>query len=91
MVNGEPAECVGHEREASVAMRDDARRILDDLSDDDMPAVLRLLVSVKARRHRANYAVDLNTDEALTYLVRLSEDEGLYKADYSGYLAQFDK
>lgn len=76
-----------------MAMRDDARRLLDDLPEDDMPAVLRLLAAVKARRHHKRFsaAVDPETDEALTDLVRLSEESGQYQLDYSDYAAKFNQ
>lgn len=76
-----------------MAMRDDARRLLDDLPEDDMPAVVRLLKAVKARRHHQRYSamVDAKTDEALSELVELSEDAGLYQIDYSDYVAKFNQ
>jgi hypothetical protein len=74
-----------------MAMRDDARQLLDDLPDEEMTLVVQFLRSVKAlpSKQRRLRPIDPGVDSALTDLVRTSEDLGLYQQDYSDYYARF--
>jgi hypothetical protein len=72
-------------------MRDDARRLLDELPDDEMTLVVQFLRAIKLAPSKLDRVppVDPVVDAALTELVSISEDAGLYTQDYADYYARF--
>jgi hypothetical protein len=64
-----------------MAMRDDARRIFDDLPDEDMPVVLHMLASMRGRQQKLRVSDLLSPEReaALSHLTASSQEIGLYE------------